>query len=111
MAKLPHDEIERRKQEAMADTSEPVWWWLSFADSNLPKGAQFLGVAIVRGANVYQASQVACHLGCNPGGAVMGEPLDDDEIGAVPLDFRNRLLTKRDIEELKRIAEEAPDAG
>jgi|SRR3984885_11783152 len=103
MAKLPHDEIERRKQEAMADTSEPVWWWLSFADGSLPKGSQFLGVAIVKGANVYQASQAAHHIGCNPGGSVMGEPFDDDDI-VPPEEFTNRLLTERDIDELKRIA-------
>jgi hypothetical protein len=49
---------------------------------------------------VFQASQAAHALGCNPGGEVIGEPLEDDE--AVPAEFTNRLLSERDLDELKR---------
>jgi len=31
-----------------AEESPPQWWWISFADGDLPMGSQFLGVAIVQ---------------------------------------------------------------
>lgn len=46
------------------------YWWLSFADADLPEGSQFLGVAIVRAATMAHAIQTSHRLGCNPGGSV-----------------------------------------
>lgn len=80
-------------------SEETRLWWLSFADGRLPTGRQFLGVAIVPGTNVYTASLVARHLGCNPGGEVAGEVFEDDEI-IPPGGYRNRLLTSADVDEL-----------
>lgn len=107
-------EIEARKRAALADASEQVWWWLSFADGSRPKGSQWLGVSIVRGANVYQAAMNAYALGCNPGGEVAGEPFYEDEITPPP-EYTNRLLCEADADALKRLAAAArasacPDA-
>ena len=43
-------------------------WWLSFADGDLPKGQQFLGVCLVW-APAFPLAVMAAHvLGINPGG-------------------------------------------
>lgn len=85
------------------DADAESWWWLSFADGHLPKGQQFLGVAIVRGTNIMHACARAHRLGCNPGGSVQGQqwPLDFDP----PEQFQdrlNRLLTRDEAEQLDR---------
>lgn len=68
------DEWQRRLDWAMAQPDDG-WWWLSFVDPGRPEGDRFLGVAIVPGGNVIQASQFAWTLGINPGGQVAGFPL------------------------------------
>lgn len=68
------------------------WWWLSFADGDLPEGSQFLGVALVRGQNIADAARAAHVLGCNPGGEVQG--VECREGTMVPDEYANRLLTK-----------------
>lgn len=47
-------------------------WWLSFADPDLPRGRQFLGVVVVRADDMKDAMQKAWRLGINPGGEVKG---------------------------------------
>lgn len=56
---------------------QPVtgWWWLSFADPDAPPGSQFLGLCLVPGGNIVQASTSAHTFGCNPGGEIAGWPL------------------------------------
>jgi hypothetical protein len=88
----------RRRLVAMRDTSPSVWWWLSFCDPKKAAGSQFLGVAIVKGNNILNASQEAWNLGCNPGGEVCGDVFEANEVLA-PERFRNRLLTASEIEE------------
>lgn len=66
--------------------------WLSFADSNLPEGSQFLGVAIVRGIEMLTAVSASHELGINPGGEVVGHAIPRDL--DVPVEYRERLLTK-----------------
>lgn len=74
------------------------WWWLSFVDAKLPKGSQFLGVAIVEGADIVSAATTAHQIGCNPGGQVMGISIIKDRL---PDDaWRNRLLAKAEALEL-----------
>lgn len=83
---------------AEQDQAQPGgWWWLSFADGNLPEGEQFLGVAIVPGGGIMEAVLNAKFLGCNPGGEVMGIQIPDEH---VPHErYRHRLLSKQDLEE------------
>lgn len=94
-------------------------WWLSFVDPSKPPGSQFLGVCVVDideedvesalnhrplgpkaepGAEwlagaIYKAWQMAC----NPGGAIQASRVDPK--CPVP---RNRLLGKRELEQLMR---------
>lgn len=75
---------------------EKGWWWLSFVDPNRPDGQRFLGVAIVEGYGVASASRRAHELAVNPGGEVRAEPLVGDAIP--PEEYRNRLLSKNDLE-------------
>lgn len=73
------------------------WWWLSFCDPDRPKGTQFLGVAIIQGYDIIEASQRAWALGCNPGGEVMGLDITRG-IHTIPPKDRGRLLDKDEIE-------------
>lgn len=105
-------------------------WWLSFSDPDLPKGQQFLGMAIV---DITEEDAVAVHdevdatlggqrrvagdtdldwmaaaireshmMGCNPGGCVLSGRIDHVP-GFPERDARiprNRLLSKADLETL-----------
>lgn len=72
-------------------------WWLSFCDGHLPKGSQFLGACIVEGDDVAEAAREAWARGCNPGGEVMGGPIDPRI--EVPWKWTNRLLTRKECEQ------------
>ena len=74
-------------------------WWLSFADPHLPKGQQFLGVAIVEAPDFIFACRLAKTLGCNPGGEVRGWEVPDSYEGPPPLPL-NRLMSKSEMEAL-----------
>lgn len=57
--------------------SETVYMWCSFADPNLPKGTQFLGVCVLEmpsDAGPVLASVKAHALGINPGGELLTVP-------------------------------------
>ena len=71
-----------------------AWWWLSFADPDKPRGSQHLGVSIVEGEDIYDASGVAWAYGCNPGGQILGYKLDAPP--APGLD--HRMLTKDEMD-------------
>lgn len=52
-------------------------WWLSFADGDLPKGKQFLGVVVVPDCvNMADALSQVHQAGINPGGEVQGMSLE-----------------------------------
>jgi hypothetical protein len=68
------------------------WWWLSFADPELPAGRQFLGVVIVRGDSIISAVKEAWRLKINPGGQAAGVSLPDDVVP--PPEFREKLLDR-----------------
>lgn len=75
-------------------------WWLSFCDSDRPKGQQFLGVAIVCAHAFTEAITAAHVLGINPGGEVQGHAIPPDKL--VPSQWVERLLTRAECEELER---------
>ena len=78
------------------------WHWVSFADGDLPKGSQFLGVAIVRAHNVGHAAAVCHERGCNPGGEVMAVPVPE-KFGAPPPEWDHKLIAdKAEIERLTK---------
>lgn len=80
-------------------TTPDTWWYISFADPDLPTGTQFLGACYVQAMSLPDAITVSHERGCNPGGqaAVLG-PLPTEEMGNVPDDHRNRLLSRSEIE-------------
>lgn len=69
-------------------------WWLSFCDPSLPKGSKFLGACIVMGDGMTSAIRNAYKIGCNPGGEVLGTPVEDDIAPFIDAKWRRRLLTK-----------------
>lgn len=72
-------------------------FWLSFADSERPKGTQFLGVVIVDAGSFIEAVRLTHVLGLNPGGEVRGTELPDDAPPVAPRNMR-RLLSREEIE-------------
>ena len=52
-----------------------MFYYLSFADPNKPKGTQFLGACIVKTPNFMLAVQGAWNFKCNPGGECKGAEL------------------------------------
>lgn len=90
------NETERAMRLASLLAEESVepdrWWWLSFADGDLPVGSQFLGVAVVRAPGFVWATMEARRRGINPGGEVQGLPFPDEI--EPPARFTNRLLSK-----------------
>lgn len=77
------------------------WFWLSFADPNLPKGTQFLGGCIVQAGSFLGAVSAANQLGINPGGEVQGVEIPKG--AGLPEAFRNRLLTRDEIDAMDEI--------
>jgi hypothetical protein len=83
--------------DALLEASEPrSWWWLSFADSTLPKGSQFLGVAIVEASGMTSAVLEAHRRGINHGGAVKCIQIPPEHVPSP--EYRNRLLTREEAE-------------
>lgn len=76
-------------------------FWLSFADASLPKGQQFLGVAIVNAHSFLEAVKVAHILGINPGGEVQGFDVEVPGGKDIPAKYVERLLSREEIAELE----------
>ncbi len=84
-------------QNHTSEHGEGGWFWLSFADFQLPAGNQFLGVVIVQATHLIDAIKVTHILGCNPGGEVRSLPILKDvpvAMYAVLDQWRDRLLTR-----------------
>jgi hypothetical protein len=97
---LEEDELRQHGIDEMlkVDLSKPEgWFWLSFADPDLPSGSQFLGVVIVKGGGMQEAIQNAWTMGINPGGEVKAIEIPDEHVP--PPEFHNKLLSKVELEE------------
>lgn len=91
-----------------AEVSPLEWWWISFADGDLPVGSQFLGVALVQ-AHGFGLAMLRTHtLKINPGGSVHGHPIPE-RMGDPPEAMRDRLVS--DKAELDRLVTEWTGAG
>lgn len=73
-----------------------MWFWFSFADSDLPKESQFLGCAVIEAQDFGSAVVTTWLLGCNPGGEVKALQIPNELMPGIPLTDRNRLLTRAD---------------
>jgi hypothetical protein len=80
-------------ERPISNTNLP-WQWVSFADSSLPEGLQFLGVAIIRARDVADAAAMAHALGINPGGEVLAMPVPAD-FGDPPIELDHKLVTDK----------------
>lgn len=99
---LERDELhlEGIKEVMSQDMSkESQWFWLSFRDVETNTN---LGVAIVEGGGVVEASLRAKLRGCNPGGEVLAYPLDPEHLPAESM--RYRLLSAEELEEAGLVA-------
>lgn len=76
-----------------------TWFYMSFADANLPKGEQFLGGCYVE-ADSFPEALTWTHIeGVNPSGEIQFYELPDEAVEAhVPTGDRFRLLTRAEIE-------------
>jgi hypothetical protein len=81
-----------------------ITWWLSFAGDE-----GFRGVALVEGETMVDAVKEAHRLRINPGGEVMGVAAPPHLF--VPHEWRNRLLTKSECEELDRLLTKGKTRG
>ena len=72
------------------------WWWLCFVDGAKAEGEQFLGVAVVEGATLRDAIELAGALGINPGGKVASVACTRFVPAAK---WRNRVLTREEVVE------------
>lgn len=73
-------------------------WWLSFADINLPRGQQFLGVVIIEAADSKEALLRSHALNVNPGGQVRMLPLPSWL--QVDAKWLKRLLSRQECDEV-----------
>lgn len=93
---LSPKKLRQRIGAMMADDRPAVWWWLSYAN---PQG--FLGVTIVRGANLLQATLAARNAGISPkapdaqvAGYILGANLPEHMIP-----YANQLLSRERLQE------------
>jgi hypothetical protein len=71
-----------------------IGFWLSFCDNERPDGQKFLGCAAVQ-ADSFKDAVLMAHLGgYNPGGEVVGAPIQGDLWTALPDIYKHRLLSK-----------------
>lgn len=90
------------------------WYWLSFADSSLPKGEQFLGASIVGPVHDKRLALPLAHLlGCAAGGEVAMHEIPAWRLAFVPDEYKRRLLTRTeaaglDVHVLAAMAKSAP---
>ena len=90
----------RLGQAIVAEDGEPEgWYWLSFSDTDRPKGQQFLGACVVRARGIATAVREAHVQGCNPGGQV--KVVGPAEFEVKP-GWANRLLSRAECDEFTR---------
>jgi hypothetical protein len=92
---LEQEELEAASIKEMLQqemSQDPQWFWLSFRDVDANEN---LGVAIVEGGGIVEAALNAKLRKCNPGGEVLGYPLEPEQLPAPEL--RNRLLSEHEL--------------
>jgi hypothetical protein len=83
-----------------APPDAPEYWYLSFADPDLPTGAQWLGGCYIASNAFALALSMAHVYGCNPGGEVQGAPVPRGL--TVKPEYLHRLLDREEIDEAVR---------
>lgn len=93
---VPEAERNARFAQRLAEERDGVeqCLWMSFCDTDKPKGQQFLGVVIMWSPGLAHAIDRSWKLGINPGGEVMSYVTDPSNIKA---EHFNRLLSKQEL--------------
>lgn len=76
------------------------YWYLSFCDTDRPKGHKFLGGCFVEAQSAQEAIQAAWAHGCNPGGEVAMVQVPEEREAAIARWGTNRLLSKQELQML-----------
>lgn len=84
----------RLKKEFIENVEKCLW--MSFCDSEKPKGTQFLGVIITNTLGITHAIDKTHTLGINPGGEVMSHEISSHNIN--PMHF-DKLLSSKNLKE------------
>lgn len=79
------DDVEESEEGLMKQ-----WWYLSFA------AEKFLGACIIEAEDFVDAVRRSHRMNINPGGSVRGNPIPEDAV--YDPSYRNRLLTKEDLQ-------------
>lgn len=88
----------------MNETKLGKTWYLSFADQS-----GFLGATLARGEDLIDAVRYAHRMGVNPGGEVMGVPLQPGD--PMPAEAFGKLMSKADLERLLGPTESVSSKG
>ena len=92
--------FEQRVSQILGDEwerNEEKIWWLSFCDTDKPKGTQFQGVIIIKAMGLADATYRTHKLGINPGGEIQAYDLSE-----LPNDYSKvgeKLLSKEQLKE------------
>ena len=86
----------KRTQELLrAERSEPYQWhYCSFAGEE-----GFRGAVVLQAHGIIECAIRARSLGANPGGELLAVPIEDESI-LPPEQFRNRLLSKEEVQSI-----------
>lgn len=74
-------------------------FWLSFCDSDKPKGTQFLGCVIIEAPDLVDAITKSHGLGVNPGGEVLSIEIPDEVRDRFGPEHRDKLLSREYVDE------------
>lgn len=88
-----------RISEVLTEELQTVerWHYLSFAED---RQDGFLGAVVIKAYGIADAI-LRCHnQSINPGGQVMAVEMPDDVVAQVPESHRNRLLSKKELQEI-----------
>lgn len=76
------------------------WWWLSFVDETKPEGSRFLGAVALEVPADADPILHARAKKLNPGGEVAFFEILPEYLPNLPLDMRNRLLSRQEAESI-----------
>lgn len=103
-----HDEIARKRISAATETvlswdgQHGHWFWISYADPDLPEGHRFLGVVILKAPTLDTAPIVSHALNLSPGGAALFAEIEGDEmLRVIHPEYTYRLLNVEEVHTLQ----------
>jgi hypothetical protein len=93
----------RPGRSRMVEQRVMAWWWMSFADPEMPKGRQFLGGLLIEADDEHEMLLRSHALGLNPGGEISFFRVPPQFEERVTPDLTYRLLSREECERIDRI--------